>query len=937
MRSGDGHTTWADGLALLDELLDLAADQRRQRLDALAQTDPALADVVRRLLAADASDDDRLDARPVLPAQFDDEVADVDALLGRRLGAWRLVELIGQGGMGWVFRAERADGQFEQQCAVKLIATGMAGIGAQRRFLRERQILARLRHDNIASLIDGGVTEQGEPWYAMELVDGVPIDQWCDARRLSLRGRVELFAQVLDAVRYAHSRLVVHRDLKPSNILVTDDGRVKLLDFGVAKLFDPSSEAAPGQTIDLTLTPAYAAPEQLLGEEAGPATDIYTLGIVLYRLLAGVGPFAQDASGTTLLRQRIGGQGDEIEPVWQSAARQPEERLALVGSSRSTLRRALRGGLGAIVHACMKREPEQRYLNADALADDLERWLTHRPVRAYKGRWRYRLGRFLRRHRTALAVAALIVFGVVAFIAYRSAQLAHTRYERDLYTQTFNFVTDVIARATAGTDGADLTVREVLDLMRSEMGQRDLPPDVRAWLLGMIADVYAGASDVDAAVQATGQGLEQGDDIDFLVQARLHEGQAMALELAGRHQQAIDDLDQAIALVERAREDEQQVTTLSRLLTTKVRFGIRQGLVPLPEARALAARALALGAPRRGHPVTRVEDRAQAQAALIDVHILERDYAAADAESRRMQARLREAGVLGKNLLLDTMVASHRLVLGRTAQALIDFEALIPRWIDQYGPDFRTVASAKAQYAEALERSGRYEESIAASREARRIARRTGTDSMDVLGLDRFLARRLLRAGQLDEADDLAVALAAELAARTQPEALATRAQAHGLRADIALALGDPATAADHLARARATLDTVPISHPAHDRARRGVTRLSAEVCLAQGDGACAQSMARTVIDAARDLREDPNELVLARLVLVRALAAQAGRRAEAERLRDQFRSEAVAFAGSCSPYALAFDADPAVSGMRALSPSGTASCATDAGPPTGK
>jgi tetratricopeptide (TPR) repeat protein len=916
-RNADANV-WSESLALLDELLDLSPGQRQQRLQALAQEDASLAERVRQLLAADDSDDDRLDARPQWADLPEAIPVDAQALIGTRLGPWRLAELIGQGGMGLVFRAERADGQFEQQCAIKLVATGVAGVGAQRRFLRERRILAGLRHDNIAALIDGGVTAQGEPWYAMELVEGVPIDQWCDTQRLSLRERVTLFCQVLDAVRYAHSHLVVHRDLKPSNILVTADGRVKLLDFGVAKLFDPIGEMIPGQTIDLTLTPAYAAPEQLLGEHAGPATDIYTLGVLLYRLLAGVGPFSPEASGTTLLRQRmIGLDEDEIEPVWQAAARASSSREGVV-STRASVRRALRGGLGAIVHTCLKREPEQRYLNVDALADDLERWLAHRPVLAYKGRWRYRFGRFLRRHRVALAVTALVVAGISAFTVYRSVQLAQTRYERDLYTRTFDFVTDVIARGTAGENGADMSVREVLSLLQTEMGRRDLPPDVRAWLMGMIADVYAGARDTHAAVQASEQGLEQGG-VDPIVQARLHEGQALALELAGRHQAALDSLDQAIALVEGARPDAQQVATLSRLLTTKVRSAIRHGLMPLSEARDLAVRALSLGEGRRGGLASGVDARAQAQAALVDVYIQGGDFDAALAESKRMQDSLREGGVLGDHLLLDTLVAGHRLVLGDTADAPADYETLIGRWVDQYGPDFRTVASVTAQYAEALERSGRFVEAVAATREARRIARRTPTDSMDVIGLDRFLARRLVRAGELEAAESVASALDAELSSRTQADALATRVQTQVVRADAALARDDVASALIHLEHAQATLAEVPAAHPFHERADRGVTRLQAELCLAQGDHRCAVDLSRRVVEAMPDLRADPTEISLARLVHVRALAAL-GDAARVERLLARYRAEAEAFAGSCGAYVHAFAAPDTVPTLRALS-----------------
>ncbi|MFB9067876.1 hypothetical protein B1808_09665 [Pseudofulvimonas gallinarii] len=917
---------WAEGLALLDELLDLAPAHRNGRMAEIRRRDPQLAEVVRQLLEADASDDDRLDARPRWTDDLVEEPVDAAAFIGRQFGAWRLIELIGQGGMGLVFRAERADGQFEQHCALKIVASAVAGVGAQRRFLRERGILAGLRHDNIASLIDGGVSGQGEPWYAMELVDGVPIDRWCDEQRLSLRGRVELFGQVLDAVRYAHSRLVVHRDLKPSNILVTGEGRVKLLDFGVAKLFDPEGDATPGQTIDLTLTPAYAAPEQLLGEQAGPATDIYTLGVLLYRLLAGVGPFAEDASGTTLLRHRIGGQGEEVEPVWQAVARAPTAALEGIGNTRAAIRRELAGGLGAIVHACLKREPDQRYLNVDALDDDLGRWRDHRPVHAHTGRWRYRLGRFLRRHRVALAVSALVVAGVVAFTAYRSVQLAQTRYERDLYTRTFDFVTDVLARSTAGEKGADLSVRDVLELLKTEMGQRDLPPEVRAWLMGMIADVYAGARDTPSAVDASQRGLEQGEDLDPIVQARLHEGQAMALELSGRHAAAIENLDSAIALVEHASEDAQQVSTLSRLLTTKVRVGTRHGLLPPAQARELAQRAIALGRPRRGRAGTTIEDQAQARAALVDVHIQAGEFAAAAQESQRLQATLSTAGLLGEHLLLDTLLAGHRLVLGHSDAVLADYGRLIERWQRQYGPEFRTVASVRAQLAEALERSGRFQESVAETREARRVARRTPTDSMDVIGLDRFLARRLIRAGQLDEAGAVARTLEGELDGRPQPDARATRVQTQVLLADVALLRGDIDDAGRWLAAARTGLEHVPSSHPFRERAVRSADRLHAELCLQRGDPRCARMLAGAIVDANPDLRADPTELSMARLILVRAAAADGDADAAAT-LRRRFREEAFAFAGVCSVYAQAIADTTGEPAMRVMSTTPPADC----------
>lgn len=419
----------------------------------------------------------------------------------------------------------------------------------------------------------------------------------------------------------------------------------------------------------------------------------------------------------------------------------------------------------------------------------------------------------------------------------------------------------------------------------------------------------------------------QGGDIDPFVQARLHEGQAMTLELAGRHQAALDQLDRAIALVERAPADAQQVGTLSRLLTTKVRAGTRHGLLPVEEARALAERAVALGARRGGRPATTVEERAQAQAALVDVHIRSGDFAAAEAESLSMRARLQRAGQLGRHLLLDTLIAGHRLVLGETQAMLDEYPRLLQRWVHQYGPDFRTVASVNAQYAEALERAGRFDEAVAATREARRIARRAPTDSLDVIGLDRFLARRLLRAGHGGEAEGVAAALDAELAGRTQPDALGTRVQTLVLLADIALDRGDVQAAAAFQEQARSLLASVPAQHPFHARAARAVQRLQAELCLWQGDAACAAAEAEAAIATARDLREDPTELVQARLLHLNAVRAL-GDRARAEVLAAGYRDETVAFAGPCSTYTLALRAAPGVPTLRALSASTAGSCA---------
>ena len=246
-------------LALFDELLDLELDARDARLARLAAEDARLHAQVLALLRADAVEAGVLEQRPdtLFPGGPGPDEGE-DPMLGRRIGPWRIVGIIGRGGMGAVYRGERADGEFQQQAAIKLIRRGLDHPELRRRFLRERQILARLRHPNIATLLDGGVNEQGAPYFAMEFIDGLPIDAWCDEHRADLPARVRLFLQVCHAVQHAHQSLTVHRDLKPSNILVTPDGQARLLDFGIAKLLE--DDADEGTTVDRPFTPEYAAP-----------------------------------------------------------------------------------------------------------------------------------------------------------------------------------------------------------------------------------------------------------------------------------------------------------------------------------------------------------------------------------------------------------------------------------------------------------------------------------------------------------------------------------------------------------------------------------------------------------------------------------------------------------------------------------------------------
>jgi len=374
--------------------LELAPEARAAYLRELEQQDRAVAKEVASLLAQAEDDAGFLEDPPAACWSR-------HRWAGQRLGPYRVTGEIATGGMGEVLRAVRADDQYEQEVAIKLLRHGWDDDPARQRFRRERQILARLEHPSIARLLDGGETENGSPYLVMEYVRGEPLDRYCRTRGLSLRQRVELFAAVCDAVQFAHGHLLVHRDLKPANILVTAEGVPKLLDFGIAKLLDAEDgAAAPTVEAGRLLTPQYASPEHLRGEMITTASDIYSLGVVLYRVLTGQLPYAAKADTAGNLMQALTGEG----------LLKPSERAR--GEGKTALARELAGDLDCIVLQALRPEPELRYASAERLAEDLRRWLAGFPVLARRGSWRYRAQKFVARHRYAVAAA-----GVAAILA----------------------------------------------------------------------------------------------------------------------------------------------------------------------------------------------------------------------------------------------------------------------------------------------------------------------------------------------------------------------------------------------------------------------------------------------------------------------------------------------------------------------------------------
>ncbi|HYE70268.1 MAG TPA: serine/threonine-protein kinase [Aquabacterium sp.] len=417
---------WSLLSPLLDELLDQPPDARAARLDALRAEDPVQADVLAQLLGQLTEvDREAFLEHPALTTPPAGRAA--EDLAGRRVGAYTLDRELGRGGMGSVWLARRTDGRYEGEVAIKFLQGGLLRRGEEARFAREGSILARLAHPNIARLLDAGHLGVGaspaQPYLVLEYVAGEPLDRHCEQQGLDLRARLRLFLDVLGAVAHAHNRLILHRDLKPSNILVTPAGEVKLLDFGIAKLLDDAGQATGDgdvtQAAGRAFTPQYAAPEQLEGGDVTTATDVYSLGVLLFKLLGGAHPTGGDDPTTTSLQKMQA-------VVDQEPQRLSDAALRNGGPGAAKRARELKGDLDTIVARALKKAPAERYANAAAMADDIQRYLDHLPITARPDGWRYRTAKFLRRNSVSVAAGtatALALTGAAA-VAWHEARVA---------------------------------------------------------------------------------------------------------------------------------------------------------------------------------------------------------------------------------------------------------------------------------------------------------------------------------------------------------------------------------------------------------------------------------------------------------------------------------------------------------------------------------
>jgi eukaryotic-like serine/threonine-protein kinase len=763
-----GAERWRVVIPYLDAALELEEERRGAWLAALRRDDGALADDVAALL----DEHEALDARGFLDGGVG-KAPPSASLAGQVLGAYTLREQIGQGGMGSVWLADRTDGRFQGAAAVKLLNPSLVGREGESRFRREGRILARLRHPNIAHLIDAGVSRAGQPYFVLEHVDGQRIDRYCDGRALPVEARLRLFLDVLAAVAHAHQNLVVHRDLKPSNVMVGADGRVKLLDFGIAKLL----EREPDETTALTgdgghlMTPQYAAPEQLTGGDVSTATDVYALGALLYVLLTGRHPSGSDTgSPAELIRAIV-----ETAPVRPSEAalldrpgdNTAAERSEHRSSTPRKLASALRGDLDNIVGKALQKRPAERYATVADLAADVRAHLALQPVSARPASLRYRGGRFLRRHRVAASVGALLALTLVGGLAATSWQ--YVRAQRE--AARARAVTDFLIRlfelsSDRKPQSEQVTAREILD-----QGARRLDaelagqPDLQANLLGVMGRVYSSlgfyepAGELLERSQVLLRRRPRGDDADLArvlsdlssvrssqgayegaialaresldMQRRVHGGDhadipvtldrlGAALSDEGRPAEAAPSYQQALAMRRRLYGNTHREVVSSLVSLSNLSFD--NGDYVLAEAEAREALAIARALPADSYPM--VPWSMANLAAVVRTRGRNDEAIALLGEALRLfRSRL---GDRHPELapFMRTLAAALQDV-GRTTEAAETFERTLEIERASLGAEHHEVAKTTHDLADLLREEGRFAEAEAHYRDCLAILAKT--------------------------------------------------------------------------------------------------------------------------------------------------------------------------------------------------------------------
>jgi serine/threonine-protein kinase len=855
---------------LLDELLDLEAPARAERLAALRTGDATLAAAIEKLLAHERSADDE--------GFLEGSALDMGepSLAGRTLGAYRLERALGAGGMGSVWLARRSDGRYEAMVAVKLLNLALLGRGGAARFRREGELLARLAHPHIARLLDAGLAEGGQPYLVLEYVDGAPIDRWCDARRLGIEARVRLALDVLDAVAHAHAKLVLHRDLKPSNILVTADGQVKLLDFGIAKLLggEGSSDAPTEltQAGSRAFTPDYAAPEQVQGGDVTTATDVYALGVLLYVLLAGVHPTTRPGDAALeRLRAVV-----EAEPRPLSQAAGDGEAVPAAAARAETahrLARVLRGDLENICAKALKKAPEERYATVAALADDLRRWLGDQPVIARPDSFAYRAAKFVRRNRMGVGAAAVAFATLVAGVVTTTWQAAEAHRQRAAAVAQRDRAQVLLARNEAIASFVGLMFSEALPAGQAKVVEEMLErseslidtefadqPAEQAEVLRVLASYYTSLNEPKKQYELLARARRIVERVpDRSLQARLECDEGAAAAVVGRQ-------DEGAKLLERwgaATDIEPEMAARCLQLRASLAQNAADPAGALRWAQAGLDRLHAAGMTGTRTEATLLGDIAFAHHLAGRNDEADRSYAAA-------LERLRELGTPqgfdALRLMLDWGVVRNAMSDYRGALDLYERAIEIS---GRHGPS-GVPPGALANRAFCLEQLGRYADALQEYERTIAASRANGF----VAGEAYALVGRASVLEALRRPDEAQQALReAEAPMQSLPAAHSARVRGAIVQARIDLARGDLASAAQGYADVIERLRAQKAATPPLVTAYRG----RAEVRLRQGDAAGALADAQAALDMARALQGSnahSDQTGLAWLTLARAQRA---------------------------------------------------------------
>jgi serine/threonine-protein kinase len=719
---------------LFAQAIDLPEPERGAWLAAACANDTKTQAEVERLLRADALADAFLESPPTLVA----DAAAAATAAPVAFGVHRIVRSLGVGGMGEVWLAERSDGEFEQRVAIKQLAYPTPGL--LQRFRQERQILARLEHPNIARLIDGGLDASGVPYLVMEYIDGVPITNYARAHALDVAGCLELIVRVCDAVQYAHRNLVVHRDLKPSNIFVLADGTPKLLDFGIAKVLT-ATETAATRTAARLLTPDYAAPEQFVGAPITTATDVYALGIVLYELLTGTRP-----------RLAVRADPAAVAAALAADALPPSAAIDRESPHARSKRRLLRGDLDRVVMTAIARDPSRRYASAEAFAADLQRYLDGRPIAARGDAALYRVGKFIRRNRLAVAAGVLVVAtGIAATaISVRQAERANAQAARAQAAR--QFLVGVFEQASPEENrGRSMTAHELLEKGERRLAANVAEPATRADLTGLIGGLYWNLGDYARAepLLAEALALARADGVPDEVRARTLVTAAVIEAERSRNDEARAHAEEALRLAARAGAPAESERADARRVLARVMT--EQGDVERAETslRALLVDDLADAGPGS---FAVAQDYALLGHALDELSRYDEAVDAFDkALSLDRTLRGERSAAAGQDLNDLGFALSHK---GDYVAAERTFSEALTIKREIYGDMHRETLVARANLIMAGEKQGRYEEGlrarIALYDDELRVLGETHPDELaraqNMIGLDGIMLNRPIEA-----------------------------------------------------------------------------------------------------------------------------------------------------------------------------------------------